>query len=100
MNSNHNTHSLGQRLAINTVVQGSAADLIKLAMVNLHRRIYHENLPMRLLLQIHDELVLEALADQADRLGQIVRDEMQDAMALKVPLKVDVGIGANWLEAK
>ena len=98
--SNHNTHSLGQRLAINTVVQGSAADLIKLAMVNLYRQIYRENLPMRLLLQIHDELVLEAPADQAEALARIVRDEMQNAMTLSVPLKVDVGIGANWLEAK
>ncbi len=98
--NNHNTRSLGERLAINTVVQGSAADLIKLAMVNLARRIQHENLAVKLLLQIHDELVLEADTTQAPHLAQAVREEMQGAMQLKVPLKVEVGTGQNWLEAK
>ena len=98
--TNQNTRNLGERLAINTVVQGSAADLIKLAMVNLHRRIRSENLPMKLLLQIHDELVLEAPADLAEGLAEIVRQEMQDAMSLRVALKVELGIGPNWLEAK
>ena len=97
---NANTRSLGERLAINTVVQGSAADLIKLAMVNLHWRIERESLPMKLLLQIHDELVVEAPADQAEAMSQIVRDEMSTAMQLKVPLKVDLGIGEDWYSAK
>ncbi len=98
--ANGNIRSLGERLAINTVVQGSAADLIKLAMVNLHRRIKREQLPLKLLLQIHDELVLEAPADEAVQLSKMICQEMQEAMALRVPLVVDVGIGANWLEAK
>ncbi len=97
---NRNTHSLGERLAINSVVQGSAADLIKLAMVNLHRRIRNENLPTDLLLQIHDELVLEAPTADAARIATVVQEEMQNAMTLKVPLKVEVGVGENWLEAK
>ena len=98
--SNGNTRSLGERLAINTVVQGSAADLIKLAMVQLHQRIKRKELPMKLLLQIHDELVVEAPASQADRMAEVVQHEMENAIELKVPLKVDVGMGSNWFLAK
>jgi DNA polymerase-1 len=94
------TRALGERLAINTVVQGSAADLIKLAMVNLHRRIARESLPMKLLLQIHDELVMEAPEAAAHDMAAIVVQEMEGAMALRVPLKVESGIGADWLAAK
>ncbi|MEX2217019.1 MAG: DNA polymerase I [Phycisphaeraceae bacterium] len=92
--------SLGERLAINTVVQGSAAELIKLAMVNLHRRIRREKLPLKMLLQIHDELVLEAPASEAKAMAKIVQQEMEHAMELKVPLKVEAGVGPNWFEAK
>ncbi|MCC6680206.1 MAG: DNA polymerase I [Phycisphaeraceae bacterium] len=98
--TNGNTRALGERLAINTVVQGSAADLIKLAMVNLHRRIEAESLPMKMLLQIHDELVFETPAKEADRCSEIIQHEMQTAMPLKVPLVVELGRGSNWFEAK
>ncbi len=98
--NNANTRSLGERLAINTVVQGSAADLIKLAMVQLHQRINKEQLGMKLLLQIHDELVVECPANEADQAVGIVRSEMEQAMVLKVPLKVDVGVGPDWFGAK
>ena len=98
--TNANTRNLGERLAINTVVQGSAADLIKLAMVNLYRRINREKLPMKLLLQIHDELVVEAPQNEAQEMAKIVQHEMEHAMTLKVPLKVDAGIGPNWFDAK
>ena len=97
---NGNTRALGERLAINSVVQGSAADLIKLAMVNLDRRIRRQNLSLKMILQIHDELVFEAPQDQAKKLSSIVREEMEGAMMLNVPLKVDVGIATNWLIAK
>lgn len=97
---NPSQRALGERLAINTVVQGSAAELIKLAMVNLHRRITREQLPMKLLLQIHDELVAEAPAEQAQAMSSIVQQEMEQAMQLRVPLKVEVGAGPNWFEAK
>ena len=97
---NWSTRRFGERLAINSVVQGSAADLIKLAMVNLHKRIVGESLPMKLLLQIHDELVVEAPVDQAEAQSAIVRQVMEGAMELTVPLKVDVNIGDDWLEAK
>ena len=99
-NQNGNVRGLGERLAINSVIQGSAADLIKLAMVNLHRRIVVDRLPMRLLLQIHDELVLEVPEADADAMAIVVREEMERAMTLRVPLVADVGIGANWMAAK
>ena len=69
-------------------------------MVNLYRRIERKKLPMKLLLQIHDELVVEAPADAAADMSEVLRDEMESAMALNVPLKVDVGNGANWFDAK
>ena len=98
--SNPQTRALGERLAINSVVQGSAADLIKQAMVNLHRRIERDALPTKLLLQIHDELVVESPADEAERIGEVLREEMESAMSLKVPLKVELGTGADWYAAK
>lgn len=98
--SNGNTRSLGERLAINTVVQGSAADLIKLAMVRLQTRIEREQLPLRLLLQIHDELILEGPAERAAELAAVISAEMEGAMQLSVPLEAECGWGADWLEAK
>ena len=93
--------SLGERLAINTVVQGSATgDLIKLAMVNLYRRIRRDRLPLKLLVQIHDELLLEAPEEEAEAQAAIVREEMEQAMSLHVPLKVDIGLGRDWYSAK
>jgi DNA polymerase-1 len=97
---NPNQRALGERLAINSVVQGSAADLIKLAMVNLHRRIEAESLPMKMLLQIHDELVVECPETEADAVAKVIVEEMESAMELKVPLKVEPGVGGNWFEAK
>ncbi len=98
--SNAQTRALGERLAINSVVQGSAADLIKKAMVSLHRTIDAQHLPLRILLQIHDELILETPEKEAESMAAIVKREMEQAMTLRVPLKVEVGMGRNWLEAK
>lgn len=97
---NGNTRSLGERLAINSVVQGSAADLIKRAMVRVQRRIDRDGLPLKLLLQIHDELVLETAAEAAQACASAVREEMEGALALRVPLKAEAGIGADWMSAK
>jgi DNA polymerase-1 len=97
---NPNQRALAERLAINSVVQGSAADLIKVAMVNLQNRIEQESLPAKLLLQIHDELVIEAPADQADAMAKVLVEEMRSAMELKVPLDVEAGIGQDWFGAK
>jgi len=89
-----------ERMAINSVVQGSAADLIKVAMVNIHRRLKRENRPSRMLLQVHDELVFETPIEAVESEAAMVREEMQGAMKLSVPLKVEVGWGKNWQEVK
>jgi len=91
---------LAERMAVNTVVQGSAADLIKVAMINLHQRIKSENLNLKMILQVHDELVFEVPREKTEPYGQIVRHEMASAIKLDVPIIVDVNSGNNWLEAK
>jgi len=97
---NPQQRALGERLAINSVVQGSAADLIKVAMVRLADRIEREKLPMRVLLQIHDELIVEAPESEVETASAIVKDVMQSAMDLKAPLEVEVGVGDDWHAAK
>jgi DNA polymerase-1 len=98
--SNGHTRSLGERLAINSVVQGSAADLIKVAMVNVQKRITKDQIPTKLLLQIHDELIFESPAELADEHAALIRDEMERSMDLRVPLRAEAGIGADWMSAK
>ena len=98
--TNRSRRGLGERLAINTVVQGSAADLMKAAMVNVQRRIDTDKLPLKMLLQIHDELVLETPEPLAERHAQVVCEEMENAMSLLVPLRTEAGIGDNWMTAK
>lgn len=92
--------ALGERLAINTVIQGSAADLIKLAMVRLGDRLEREASGARMLIQVHDELVLETPKSHADVVRRATVEEMQGALPLRVPLKVDAALGQNWLEGK
>jgi DNA polymerase-1 len=97
---NRQSRALAERLAVNTVIQGSAADLIKRAMIRLHERIHAERLPLRMLLQVHDELVCEAPRAAAPAMAGVIADIMSGAMELRTPLKVDVSLGENWLEAK
>ena len=92
--------ALGERLAINTVIQGSAADLIKLAMVRLDARLTREGTGARMLIQVHDELVLETPREHAEAARRATVEEMQNALPLRVPLKVDAAVGSNWLEGK
>jgi DNA polymerase-1 len=92
--------NLPERTAVNTVMQGSAADLIKKAMINLHGRMAREQHPGRMLLQIHDELVFEAPEGAVDSLMGMAREEMTAAIPLSVPLVVDMKSGDNWLDAK
>jgi DNA polymerase-1 len=97
---NYQTRSLGERLAVNTVMQGSAADIIKVAMISAHRRLRDEGRRSRLVLQIHDELLFEAADGEVSALRALVAEEMTGAYPLDPPLGVDVGVGATWLEAK
>jgi len=97
--SNPSVRQLGERLAVNTPIQGSAADLIKLAMIAVFRRLRAEGLKTRMILQIHDELLFEVPQDELARVREIVARGMEGAASLRVPLKVDLGVGANWAEA-
>jgi DNA polymerase-1 len=98
--TNRQTRSLGERLAVNFVMQGSNADIIKVAMVAIHRRLRAEGRSARIVLQVHDELLLEAPAAEVAAVKEIVRAEMCNAYALDPPLAVDVGVGDDWHEAK
>ncbi len=95
---NANRRKQAERMAINTVIQGSAADLIKVAMINIQRKIDSENLPVKMILQIHDELVFELPAKQAEKHAKWIDEEMTTAIKLDVPLKVDITHGPNWLK--
>jgi len=98
-NADANIRGLGERAAMNTPIQGTAADIIKMAMINIHRKILELGLSSRLILQIHDELLFEAKEDEADRLEALVRDEMERVVTLSVPLKVSIGKGYSWAAA-
>jgi DNA polymerase-1 len=97
---NWQTRKLGERLAVNTVIQGTAADIIKLAMVRCHDALAREGLATRVVLQIHDELLFEGPAAEAERARELVCAEMVGAYDLDPPLAVDAGVGPNWMEAK
>ena len=88
-----------ERNAVNAPIQGSAADIIKLAMINIHRRFEKENFKSKMLLQVHDELVFDAHKDELETIRPIIKYEMENAFKMSVPLDVEMGIGENWLEA-
>jgi DNA polymerase-1 len=92
--------NLPERIAINTVIQGSAADLIKRAMINVRNRMRRDNVRARMLLQIHDELVFEVPSDEVNQLAVLVTEEMTSVARLAVPLKVDVKVGDNWADCE
>ncbi len=101
MNSrNPNARGFAERTAVNTPLQGTAADLIKLAMIRIDRMLREENWQAKMLLQVHDELVFEAPPGEADKLAKVVKKEMESVYKLSVPLIVDTGIGTNWRDAK
>jgi len=97
--SDHQERAMAERMAMNTPIQGSAADLITEAMLRLHAKIENENLPLRMLLQVHDELVFECPKENVEEFSQIIKYEMENAWPISVPILANVGIGDNWLEA-
>ena len=98
--ANRNVRALGERMAMNTPIQGTAADIIKLAMIRVHRRLLAEGLRARLVLQVHDELIVEAPAEEAQRAAAILGEEMERAADLPVKLIAEVKEGATWYDAK
>ena len=96
---NHNLRALGERMAMNTPIQGTAADVIKLAMVKVWRRLRAEGLAAKLILQVHDELIVEAPEAEAETVARILKEEMEGAVSYSVPLIADVGQGKTWLES-
>jgi DNA polymerase-1 len=94
------TRSYGERIALNTPIQGSAADIIKIAMVKVHGRLKNENMLSRLVLQIHDELIVEAHVEEVEKVKKILKEEMENAVSLSVPLSVDMSIGKTWYDTK
>jgi DNA polymerase-1 len=99
-NRNHNLRARAEREAINAPLQGTAADLVKMAMIRVHDRLSRERLGGRMILQVHDELLLEVPEKEVDRPTEVVKNEMETVYKLAVPLVVDIGVGRNWMEAK
>jgi len=90
----------GERVALNTPIQGTAADIIKLAMIRVDQRLMRENLKSQLILQVHDELIVEAHQSEVERVKEILREEMEGAMKLSVPLTIDMQCGRSWYDTK
>ena len=97
---NKNIRAFGERIARNTPIQGTSADIIKIAMVNVSKRLKKEKLNANLILQIHDELLIECREEDAKVVANILKEEMENAAPMSVPLTVDVGIGKTWYDAK
>jgi DNA polymerase-1 len=97
---NFNMRAFGERTAANSPIQGSAADLIKVAMIRIHHALQARGLSTKMLLQVHDELVFEVPVPELDEVTALVKQEMEHAASLSVPLVVETGVGDNWLETK
>ena len=98
--SNFMTRQLGERLAMNSPIQGTAADIIKLAMIKVYRQLKEEGYKSRLILQVHDELIIETALDELDQIKKLLVENMESAMTLKVKLESDLNEGANWYDLK
>ena len=98
--SNYNLREFGKRVAMNTPIQGTAADIIKIAMIRVHRRLKDEKLKSKLILTVHDELLIETHVDEVEKVRVLLKEEMENAAQLLVPLHVDVHEGENWLAVK
>ena len=92
--------SFGERVAMNSPIQGTAADIIKIAMIRVDQRLRREGLRSRIVLQVHDELLIETHLDEFEEVKEILQNEMMNAVSLRVPLNIDIEQGASWYEAK
>ena len=98
--SNYNLRSFGERAAMNMPLQGSAADIIKIAMIRVADRLKAEKLSAKMVLQVHDELLLDSPESELDRAAKILKEEMESALKLNVPLIAEVSVGRSWYDAK
>lgn len=98
--SNYNIRSFGERVARNMPIQGTAADIIKMAMVSVHRALLKRGLRAKLVLQIHDELIIDTPADETEAVSDLLKDCMENVMQLLVPLSADVNTGITWYDTK
>jgi DNA polymerase-1 len=96
---NATVRGMAERNAINAPIQGTAADIIKIAMLNIYEELMNNKMKSRLILQVHDELIFDAHRDEIEDLRKMVTDKMEHAMKMDVPLTVESGVGENWLEA-
>ena len=98
--SNFMQRSFGERVAMNAPIQGTAADIIKIAMIRVSDEMKKQNMKSRMILQVHDELLIEAAEEEVDEVKKILKEEMEHAASLSVPLLADMHTGKNWYEAK
>ena len=98
--TNHLLRQFGERVAMNMPLQGSASDIIKMAMINVHNKMIESKLKSKLILQIHDELIVDTCKDEIEIVTKILKHEMENVSSLNVPLEVDVNIGKSWFDAK
>lgn len=99
-NTNYMIRQMGERMAMNTPIQGTSADIMKLAMINVYNRFKEENIESKILLQVHDEIIVDCKNSELEKIKKIVKEEMENVVKLKVPLKVELDTGINWYEAK
>lgn len=99
-NTNYMIRAMGERMALNTPIQGTAADILKMAMVKLHNILKEKNLKTKMLLQVHDELIFEVPNDELETIKELVRNNMEGIYKLSVPLKVEIEYGKDWYDAK
>jgi len=98
--SNFMTRAMGERMALNTPIQGSSADIMKMAMNEVYKKMKENNLESKLILQVHDEIIIDAKKEELEFLKEILKESMENIVNLSVPLKIDINIGVNWYEAK
>ena len=98
--NNYMVRQFGHRIAMNTPIQGTAADIMKLAMINIYNEFNKQNLKSKIILQVHDELLIETVPDEKDKVEQILKQEMENVIKLNVPLKIDIEEGKNLYDAK
>ena len=99
-NPNYMIKSMGERMAMNTPIQGTSADIMKMAMINVHHRFKKDNIESKILLQVHDEIIVDVKSNELEQVKKIIKEEMENVYKLDVPLKVEIDTGTNWYEAK